>query len=54
MVQVVAGSLGAEAELIGAAELAFEPVLADPARWLRQGDKDVAKNALFAVRRVVA
>jgi predicted NBD/HSP70 family sugar kinase len=54
VVRVVAGSLGAEAPLVGAAELAFEPVLADPARWLRQGEIDVVKNTSFAVRRVVA
>jgi predicted NBD/HSP70 family sugar kinase len=53
LVRVVAGTLGAEAPLIGAAELALEPVLADPARWLR-GAGDVFGTAKFADRRVVA
>ncbi len=35
VVRVVAASLGIDAPLVGAAELAFEPFLADPARWLR-------------------
>ena len=35
LVQVVTTSLGADAPLLGAAELAFEPLLADPAAWLR-------------------
>ena len=32
---VVPASLGVDAPLLGAAELAFEPLLADPASWLR-------------------
>lgn len=36
-VRVVPATLGADASLIGAAELAFEPFLADPAHWLRSG-----------------
>jgi predicted NBD/HSP70 family sugar kinase len=35
IVRVVTTSLGADAPLLGAAELAFEPLLADPAAWLR-------------------
>jgi predicted NBD/HSP70 family sugar kinase len=35
LVRVVPASLGVDAALIGAAELAFEPLLADPASWLR-------------------
>jgi predicted NBD/HSP70 family sugar kinase len=35
LVRVVPASLGVDAPLLGAAELAFEPVLADPAAWLR-------------------
>jgi predicted NBD/HSP70 family sugar kinase len=35
IVHVVTTSLGADAPLLGAAELAFEPLLADPAAWLR-------------------
>jgi hypothetical protein len=31
MVRIVASSLGQDAPLLGAAELAFEPLLADPA-----------------------
>jgi predicted NBD/HSP70 family sugar kinase len=54
LVRVVAGALGAEAPLIGAAELAFEPVLADPAVWARRADDDVSRTPKFAVRRVVA
>jgi predicted NBD/HSP70 family sugar kinase len=53
LVRVVAGGLGAEAPLIGAAELAFEPVLADPAVWTRRSD-DVSRTPKIAVRRVVA
>jgi predicted NBD/HSP70 family sugar kinase len=35
IVHVVTTSLGVDAPLLGAAELAFEPLLADPAAWLR-------------------
>jgi len=35
LVRVVPTSLGLDAPLLGAAELAFEPLLADPAAWLR-------------------
>ena len=35
LVRVIPTSLGADAPLMGAAELAFEPLLADPAAWLR-------------------
>ena len=35
LVTVVPASLGVDAPLLGAAELAFEPLLADPASWLR-------------------
>ena len=35
--RVIAARLGADAPLIGAAELAFEPLLADPAGWLCRG-----------------
>ena len=35
IMHVVTTSLGADAPLMGAAELAFEPLLADPAAWLR-------------------
>jgi predicted NBD/HSP70 family sugar kinase len=34
LVRVVPASLGVDAPLLGAAELAFEPLLADPAAWL--------------------
>lgn len=37
VVRVVPGTLGLDAPLVGAAELAFEPFLADPAQWLRSG-----------------
>jgi predicted NBD/HSP70 family sugar kinase len=35
LVRVVPVGLGDDAPLLGAAELAFEPLLADPAAWLR-------------------
>ena len=35
LVRVVPTSLGEDAPLLGAAELAFEPLLADPAAWVR-------------------
>lgn len=35
LVRVVPARLGVDAPLLGAAELAFEPLLADPAEWLR-------------------
>jgi predicted NBD/HSP70 family sugar kinase len=35
LVRVVPARLGVDAPLLGAAELAFEPLLADPAAWLR-------------------
>lgn len=35
MLRVVPSTLGVDAPLIGAAELAFDPLLADPASWLR-------------------
>jgi predicted NBD/HSP70 family sugar kinase len=35
LVRIVPAHLGVDAPLLGAAELAFEPLLADPARWLR-------------------
>lgn len=54
LVRVVAGSLGAEAPLVGAAELAFEPVLADPASWLRRPDAETSRRTKMALRRVVA
>ncbi|HTC86307.1 MAG TPA: ROK family protein, partial [Candidatus Acidoferrum sp.] len=38
LVRVVPASLGMEAPLLGAAELAFEPMLSDPAIRLRQRD----------------
>jgi predicted NBD/HSP70 family sugar kinase len=42
LVRVVPATLGVDAPLIGAAELAFEPFLADPATWLRQRPTDGA------------
>ncbi len=35
LVRVIPAALGEDAPLLGAAELAFEPLLADPAAWLR-------------------
>lgn len=54
LLRVVPGSLGAEAPLLGAAELAFEPLLADPAVWMRARDVDLSRDAKFGFRRVVA
>ena len=54
LVRVVAGSLGAEAPLRGAAELAFEPLLADPAMWMRRRDVESSRDAVLPLRRVVA
>jgi predicted NBD/HSP70 family sugar kinase len=34
LVRIVPAQLGEDAPLLGAAELAFEPLLADPAGWL--------------------
>jgi predicted NBD/HSP70 family sugar kinase len=44
MVEIVPASLGIDAPLLGAAELAFEPFLADPAHWFRtdSGIRDLA------------
>jgi len=38
LVGLAPSALGGDAPLLGAAELAFEPLLADPARWLRPRD----------------
>ncbi len=35
LIRIVPARLGVDAPLLGAAELAFEPLLADPAAWLR-------------------
>jgi predicted NBD/HSP70 family sugar kinase len=35
LVRVIPSTLGVDAPLLGAAELAFEPLLSDPAAWLR-------------------
>jgi predicted NBD/HSP70 family sugar kinase len=53
LVRIVGGSLGAEAPLIGAAELALEPVLDDPGLWVPRAG-DVSGTSQHAVRRVVA
>ena len=38
LVRIVPAILGEDAPLLGAAELGFEPLLADPARWVRPRD----------------
>jgi len=43
LVRVVPSTLGVDAPLLGAAELAFEPLLADPALWL--GRRDLMERA---------
>jgi hypothetical protein len=52
LVRTVAGSLGAEAPLLGAAELAFEPLLADPAGSMQP--RDGSGSSKRTLRRVVA
>jgi predicted NBD/HSP70 family sugar kinase len=54
LVRVVAGSLGAEAPLRGAAELALEPMLADPALLMGPRSADLSRTPKIALRRVVA
>jgi predicted NBD/HSP70 family sugar kinase len=44
-VRVAAAQLGIDAPLLGAAELAFEPFLADPAAWLGARDDVAAASA---------
>ena len=53
LVRIVPSKLGVEASLRGAAELAMEPLLADPARWMRPRDVD-ARYGVAGHRRVVA
>jgi predicted NBD/HSP70 family sugar kinase len=43
LVRVVPGSLGVDAPLLGAGEHAFEPLLADPALWMRPRDGLIEK-----------
>ena len=49
LVRVVPAALGIDAPLVGAAELAFEPLLADPAAWLT-----LDRSSVPSTRRVVA
>ena len=53
LVRVVPSELGLEAPLRGAAELALEPLLADPASWMRPREAS-ARRVEARVRRVVA
>jgi hypothetical protein len=53
LVRIVPSELGVEASLRGAAELAMEPLLADPARWMRPRDMGV-HNDEAGLRRVIA
>ena len=53
LVRIVRSELGVEAALRGAAELAMEPLLADPARWMRPRDVN-ARHVETGLRRVVA
>jgi predicted NBD/HSP70 family sugar kinase len=41
LVRVVPASLGVDAPLVGAAELAFEPLLADPVAWFGPRDRSL-------------
>ncbi len=51
LVRIVTSKLGAEAPLHGAAELAFEPVLADPALWMGFREIDAPEIGKMALRR---
>ncbi len=53
LVRIVPSKLGVEASLRGAAELAMEPLLADPARWMRPRGVDT-RYGIAGHRRVVA
>lgn len=53
LVRIVPSELGVEAPLRGAAELAMEPLLADPAKWMRPREVN-ARDAEARLRRVVA
>jgi predicted NBD/HSP70 family sugar kinase len=53
LVRVVPSGLGVEASLLGAAELAMEPLLADPAMWMRSREGS-ARYSEPGFRRVVA
>jgi hypothetical protein len=44
-VTVVPAQLGEEASLLGAAELAFEPFLSDPAAWLGPRSNTISARA---------
>ncbi len=54
LVRQVAGALGDEAPLRGAAELAFEPLLVDPTPWIRPRERGVSMGPQLRLRRVVA
>ena len=43
-VRVVPAALGIDAPLVGAAELAFEPLLADPAAWFQRPGGDLSAS----------
>ena len=45
LVRVVPAGLGVDGPLLGAAELAFEPLLADPAAWLRPREPEAGPVA---------
>lgn len=53
LVRIVPSELGVEAPLRGAAELAMEPLLADPAKWMRPREVH-ARDTEARLRRVVA
>ena len=48
LVRIVPATMGVDASLLGAAELAFEPLLADPAMWV--GRRDAVPELLTAQR----
>ena len=45
LVEIVPARLGVDAPLLGAAELAFEPILTDPANWLQAERRHRAGSA---------
>ncbi len=47
LVRVVPATLGDQAPLLGAAELAMEPLLADPAAWLGPRSGDAQRDRIF-------
>ena len=45
LVEIVPATLGIDAPVLGAAELAFEPILADPANWLHDSHRHLRRGS---------